>query len=406
MLALLTLRFSLFLDFVALTIVIPLFAPVILNPTAPLLNPSTSTEMRVIILNLLMATYGLGQFISSPVIGTVSDHIGRKKSLLIVVFITLVSAFITALGFTHNHLELLFLGRLGVGIGSGILAVLSATIYDIITDPTRRRIELGYLTGAGALGYIIGPFLGGVLSDNKIMAWFNDATPLWGLVIGYILLIILLPLVLHHPSKFVSPPNQKPIYYLKKIMNRFFDKQSIPIFIIYFLFTFSAEAYFASFILLSEEKLFLSSLSLGWVFAIGGLSSFIFLYGLNPILMKHFSIRKLFLIEAIILIGIYIISAFIFSVKELFVIMIIFSALSALAWTHLIDIICSQAAISDRGEMMGSASSYRSLSIILGPLVVSALANFNHAYLFLASTAAIFLAALLYVIFDFAHVVD
>ena len=53
-----------------------------------------------------------------------------------------------------------------------------AAIADV-TSPQDRTKNFGMIGAAFGVGFIIGPFLGGVLADPSIVSWFNAATPFW-----------------------------------------------------------------------------------------------------------------------------------------------------------------------------------------------------------------------------------
>jgi DHA1 family tetracycline resistance protein-like MFS transporter len=56
--------------------------------------------------------------------------------------------------------------------------VAQAAIADV-TSPQDRTKNFGMIGAAFGVGFIIGPFLGGVFADPSIVSWFNAATPFW-----------------------------------------------------------------------------------------------------------------------------------------------------------------------------------------------------------------------------------
>jgi DHA1 family tetracycline resistance protein-like MFS transporter len=73
---------------------------------------------------------------------------------------------------------LLFVARAVDGLTGGNISVAQAAIADVSTPVTRAR-NFRFFGAAFGLGLIIGPYLGGKLSDPNLVDWFNPATPFW-----------------------------------------------------------------------------------------------------------------------------------------------------------------------------------------------------------------------------------
>jgi MFS transporter, DHA1 family, tetracycline resistance protein len=107
---------------------------------------------------LLFASFSLAQFISAPLLGKLSDRIGRKP----VIIISLVgTAFGSVLTGAANTLWLLFAGRIIDGASGGSLSVAQAAVADIAPAHQRERL-IGGLSAAFGVGFVLGPALGGL----------------------------------------------------------------------------------------------------------------------------------------------------------------------------------------------------------------------------------------------------
>src|SRR6185295_307339 len=113
-------------------------------------------------LGWLMTSYSLMQFLIAPVWGGFSDRIGRRPVLLVSILGTCLS--MTFLGFAQS-LEWLFIGRIFAGISGANISTAYAYITDI-TDESNRAKGMGMIGAAFGLGFIFGPFVGGVLSPH------------------------------------------------------------------------------------------------------------------------------------------------------------------------------------------------------------------------------------------------
>ena len=109
---------------------------------------------------LLVASYAVAQLIGAPLLGRLSDRVGRRPVLFISIFGTFVGFLL--LGFA-GALWMLFVSRVVDGLTGGNLSVAQAYISDV-TDQKNRAKALGLIGAAFGLGFIIGPAVGGALS--------------------------------------------------------------------------------------------------------------------------------------------------------------------------------------------------------------------------------------------------
>ncbi|MGB8644304.1 MAG: MFS transporter [Anaerolineae bacterium] len=132
------------------------------------------------IVGLLVASYALMQLIGAPVLGRLSDRHGRRPILLLSVCGTFIGFLLLAfaqpiggalgsvLGMTGAAnlliLSVLFISRMLDGITGGNLSVAQAYISDV-TDEKNRSKAFGLIGAAFGLGFIIGPAVGGILSQ-------------------------------------------------------------------------------------------------------------------------------------------------------------------------------------------------------------------------------------------------
>jgi DHA1 family tetracycline resistance protein-like MFS transporter len=110
----------------------------------------------------MMACYSLAQFFFSPILGRLSDHVGRRPVLLVSLVASIVSYL--WLGFA-NALWMLFAARLLSGAGAGNIAAAQAYITDV-TPPEGRAKAMGMIGAAFGLGFTIGPALGGLVAGS------------------------------------------------------------------------------------------------------------------------------------------------------------------------------------------------------------------------------------------------
>jgi DHA1 family tetracycline resistance protein-like MFS transporter len=139
-----------FIDLLGFSLIIPL-----LPYYAQTFNASDTT------VGLLLASYAAAQLIGAPLLGRASDRFGRRPILLISIFGTFLGFLL--FGFAES-LAILFASRILQGLTGGNLSVAQAYITDV-TDAKSRNRGLGMIGAAFGLGFIIGPALGGLLSN-------------------------------------------------------------------------------------------------------------------------------------------------------------------------------------------------------------------------------------------------
>ncbi len=173
-----TIVLTVFLDLLGMSLVIPIAAPLFLSSDALLVGAGVSLQYRTLILGLLLGAGPVVQFFVAPLMGAYADRAGRKPVLIISVLINALGHALFGLGIITQQLWLLFASRALSGVGSANLSAANSAVADISTSETKVK-NFGFTGMALGLGFIFGPFLGGVLSSSSVVSWFNLATPLW-----------------------------------------------------------------------------------------------------------------------------------------------------------------------------------------------------------------------------------
>jgi len=123
---------------------------------------------------LIVAAYAAMQFVFAPILGLVSDRIGRRPVLIVslagAAVDYLIMAFTPALG-------VLVVGRLIAGITGANMSVAGAYIADISAEKERAQ-RFSWMSAAFGVGFIVGPVLGGLLSQYFLRAPFLAAAGL------------------------------------------------------------------------------------------------------------------------------------------------------------------------------------------------------------------------------------
>ncbi|MDE0680144.1 MAG: MFS transporter [Gammaproteobacteria bacterium] len=136
----------------------------------------------------IVASYAIGQLIATPVWGRLSDRYGRKLILAACSACTMI-AFL-GLAFAYDALTL-FLSRLAGGLAGGLFSVSQAWVADT-TTPRNRAKGMGIMGAGISLGFILGPFVGGLLGGGSVETASLLQPGLLGAALAAVLLIVIL----------------------------------------------------------------------------------------------------------------------------------------------------------------------------------------------------------------------
>ncbi len=153
------------IDLIGFGILIPVIQPIAEKLGAPLW-----------IATMLLGVYSLMQFIFSPVLGRLSDRIGRVPVLVLSLWASVGGYLVMSLAVSGwipplAGIILLFAARIITGIGGASISTAQSYLSDI-TAPEKRAGVMGMIGAAFGLGFMIGPVVGGVLSH-----WGGNAAP-------------------------------------------------------------------------------------------------------------------------------------------------------------------------------------------------------------------------------------
>lgn len=312
-------------------------------------------------IGIMAALYAAMQFVFAPVLGSLSDRLGRRPVLLI----SLAGAAINYLFLTFaSSLAMLFIGRAIAGLTSANLSVATAYITDI-SPPEKRARRFGLFNAMFGLGFIIGPVLGGALGDHWLRLPFMAAAALNGC--NLLLAFLVLPetrTARREPIDLAALNPLRPLQWVFRM------KGLTPFILIFFIFSATGEAYGTCWALWGGD-------SFGWNGLWIGLS--LGAFGVCQTLAQAFlpgPAVRLLGERAAILAGIasvcvaLAVMAFALHGWMIFAIMPIF-ALGGIGVPALQALATQQVEEDRQGQFQGVLASAVSLASIIGPLVFS-----------------------------------
>ncbi|MBD2862261.1 MFS transporter [Paenibacillus oceani] len=174
--AVLVLMLNLFLVFTGIGLVIPIL-PMFMDE----LGITGST------VGLLVAAFSLTQLLFSPQAGRLADSFGRKRMIVIGMFVFAVSEGL--FGIASNPV-LLFVSRMLGGVSAALIMPAVMAYAADVTTKEQRAAGMGYINAAITTGFVIGPGIGGYIAEFGIRTPFYTAA-VAGLIAAVITLLIL-----------------------------------------------------------------------------------------------------------------------------------------------------------------------------------------------------------------------
>lgn len=233
----------------------------------PILPTFAKKELMVdeTAIGVVIAAYSLVQFFFNPIFGNLSDKYGRKKIIVVCLFLNAIGYVLFA--YSHNFL-MLIISRIVSGIGGSSIGVAHAYIADV-TTPEGRSKGMGIIGAAFGLGFVFGPLIGGLLSKYGYFVT-GMASAIFSLI-AFSLTIFLLP----EPEKQSTQSSM--------VRRKLIDISSLKIIInktdlaaiigLFFILTFSVANIYGTFALLGYKIYNFSDRENGYLYAILGLSS-------------------------------------------------------------------------------------------------------------------------------------
>jgi len=312
---------------------------------------------------ILMASYALGQFFAAPVVGRLSDRLGRKPLLLFSIGGTFLSLLL--LGFARS-LPLIFASRILDGLTGGNITVAQSYIVDI-TDEKSRAKGFGTIGMAFGFGFIIGPLFGGILSK------FGLSTPAFvaaGIAAANLMLIsLILPESLSAERREALRGNPRRAFSGKLLLETLRRKGTGTVLQMSMVYSFAFTMFESMFALFAAEALGVGPSERGWLLAYVGVLVAIVQGGGVGVLAKRFDERRLAMVAitvAAVSLALYSIAP---SVPALMVALVPLSVGSGIASTMLRTLLTKSVPHESSGGILGVAASLDSINRILAPMI-------------------------------------
>jgi MFS transporter, DHA1 family, tetracycline resistance protein len=394
--------FTIFLDMLGYGILIPIIPQLFANPGSSeyLLSATTSLKTGYLLLGFLLASFPLMQFLATPILGQLSDIFGRKKILGISLAGTCLSYILFALGIIFRNIPLLFFSRSLDGLTGGNIAVAQAAIADV-TEPKDRAKNFGLIGAVFGIGFILGPFIGGKLSDPSVVSWFSASTPFW--FAGILSFINTLSVVFLFPETNKNLKAKAKITWNQSIQNikRAFETKSLNVlYSTVFLFQTGFAFFIGFFSVFLITKFSFAQGQIGNFFAVVGICVAFTQAVVTRQMAKKFNETQI-LKYTLIATGITLLCYFLPTKGwQVFLVIPFFAVFNGLSQANIIGLVSRSAGSDIQGEVLGINSSVNALAQSFPPIISGILASqIKPSTPILVSGVIIILAGLFFVSF-------
>ena len=247
------------------------------------------------LVGLLSSVYAFGQFIAAPVVGRLSDRYGRKPLLILSIAGTFLSLILLGAAWA---LPIVFMSRILDGLTGGNITVAQSYISDVTSDEERAK-GLGLIGAAFGLGFILGPFFGGLLSQ------FGLAIPAFAAAgiafLNLLLITFVLPesLSVEKRKEMAQNPDRK--FSVKMLIGALQTRKMGTLLYVILLYSFAFIMFQTMFSVVAKERLGIEAQARGYLLAYGGVLAATVQGGLIGVLTKRFSESRLMLVSCVLL---------------------------------------------------------------------------------------------------------
>lgn len=383
------------IDLLGFGIIVPvlpiLFSKV--NFSLPSIFGAGREQSEYLAYGLITATYPIFQFISTPILGQLADRFGRRSILLACLIGNGLSFVIFAIGIYTQSIWILLFSRIIGGIMGGNIAIVQAIIAD--TTESHERTKAFGLIGAGyGIGLIIGPYIGGKLSDSSVVPWFQMDTPfIFAALLCFINVVLvwsLLPETLKKENRALHLNFTRS---MQDIMQAFRYNRVSVLFLSGFLFQFAFTMFVSFFGVLLYKRFGFTQGTIGEYFAYAGLW-----IGITQIFITKWAHKRFGDLNnvRIGLVGCTIFSFILFfhiSQWALYLITALFAIANGITQTSILSLVSNSAEHGSHGKIMGINSSLYALATAIPPMISGIIAASNRVESpILVSSVLIFLA--------------
>lgn len=379
----------------AATIVFPIFAPLFLSSTESIFAQAIPVSIRSILLGFFLASFPLAQFLFSPIVGEFADRKGRKVAFIITILLEVVGYAIVAMGIEWQHLSLLFIGRFITGAAAANMTICLVTLVDLSPNEKTRIRYFSYGSAVAGVMFVLGPFIGGRLSDPDLSPLFTPSFPMWvGAALALVNFLIMLLLFRETRREETIHPYD-PLQSLHNVQTALHTGRVKHLYLTYFFFLFAWNMIYQFMPAVLVEEFGSTSSLIGNISAFMG---FVWIVGTICIrLLLHTGLKMHYILLASLVI--FALAAFFIPIPKHMLAFLLITATAVFfaggMWPMFITIISHTVEPSVQGKVMGFTQSIQSFTMMLAPFLGGFLLQAHGTIPFAISALSALIAAAL-----------
>lgn len=364
----------LFIDSMGLGLVFPILNALVFSPSAHFVSVNLSEGMRNLLYGVTISIYMFCWFFGAAFLGDLSDQIGRKKSLMICLLGAVAGYIFSAFAVIFKSYALLMLGRIIAGFTAGSQSIAQAAIVDI-SEPQHTARNLGLILFFSSLGFVFGPMIGGVLSDNSICSAFNYAMPFYFAASISFFNAILLYFSFHETFTHVHKVKFKLYHGIEIFLSAFKHEKIRELAIILLIMIFGWSSYY-SFISMYLLKVYhFTPLRTGFFMGVMGCGFGVGTGFLVDIFTKRFSLKNCVIGSAAVVALTSFLTVIAPNEAVVWGCMIVLAIAMALAYATILTLFSKQVDADSQGWVMGITGAIMAFAFGINCLLVGLLAN-------------------------------
>lgn len=312
-------------------------------------------------IGIMTSLYAFAQFLASPIIGRISDRMGRKVVIITGLSLYMISEMIFALS---NSLWLFNFSRIIGGLSAAMFMPTSMAMAADLTDKKERARVIGWISAAFSGGLILGPGIGGLLAHVSIK------TPFWAAAgLGFISTIFTLIFLVDEPQSIMSKSG-------KISWQHFLKPMMIVLFAMIFISSFGLQGFESIYSIYVNQVFNFSMGTIALVLTLNGITSLFFQIVMFDWLTRQ--LGELHLIGLCFLLGglctVWIIQAH-HQLEVIIATLIVFTAFDIVR--PAITTLLTKASQANQGLINGLNMSLTSVGNVVGPIMSGILMDMN-----------------------------
>lgn len=343
----------------------------IILPLLPFYSERLGASPTVV--GAIVSIYAVGQLLAGPILGQISDRIGRRPVLLLSQAGTLGGFLVLAFS---TQVWMVFLSRAIDGLTAGNLSIAQAYISDV-TPPEHRAKSFAIIGVAFGFGFLVGPAISGFLAHFGYQApiFAACALSLASILCTFFLLPRREPIHLEQGETVTGPGGKRLSLISWGQYRRYFQQGDLARLLgQWLLFSLSFSTFIAGFALFAERRYLWNGHAVGvrevgYIFAFNGFIGIIMQGGMVGRMVKAFGEKKVVQIGfATSFLG-YAAVGFTHTVGELLWVLALSSIGAAGLRPALTSMITQKAGRREQGMILGLTQSLTSIAQIAAPIL-------------------------------------